>query len=326
MSRLLVCGPCPLPFENVSRTYGTGIRTWQLAWSLAQSGHEVRLVALATDGAYGGDEKPPAHEVRERVEILRLSYAEVMDPSLLRRRIADFSPDAVVGSTIYGSFALAQCRPRLPFWADHFGDAMAEAQAKAKLEGRNWPLAHFWRFAEPALRRADRISAVSEPQRHALVGELAALGRLTAETCGYELTAVIPCGAQPTLDRPPRETLRQGRFAADDFLLLWSGTFNVWADVDTLFAAVAGAMEANPKIHLLVTGGAIEGHDEETYSRLRRLVEASPHRERFHFEGWVAAERLPLYEATANLAVLSELPIYEGMLGSKNRTVRWLAQ
>ena len=39
MSKVLVCGMCPLPWENTEKNYGPGIRTWQFAWSLANAGH-----------------------------------------------------------------------------------------------------------------------------------------------------------------------------------------------------------------------------------------------------------------------------------------------
>ena len=70
---------------------------------------------------------------------------------------------------------------------------MAEAQAKmeASRQEGNHPLAYA-RLLSQLLVRGDRFSAVSERQRLALLGQLGLVGRLTAETVGYELVSNIP--------------------------------------------------------------------------------------------------------------------------------------
>ncbi|HSD29042.1 MAG TPA: glycosyltransferase, partial [Vicinamibacteria bacterium] len=130
MSRILLAGVCPLPFEDALRSHGPGIRTWQLAWSLARAGHEVRVLAMRAPGAYG-DERPAPSEERNGVSIRRLPDVAFLDPATIRKAIREFQPQAVVGASLYGSAALARAGVRLPFWADQFGSAMAEAQAQA---------------------------------------------------------------------------------------------------------------------------------------------------------------------------------------------------
>ncbi len=327
MNRILVAGLCPLPFENARKTYGPGIRSWQFARSLAHAGHTVRLIAMRIDDTYE-DGAPREEEEREGVSIRRVPPNALLRGQAVAEEIATFGPDAVVGATIYGSYALARSAPAVPFWADQFGHVMSEAQAKAFLHGRNWPLAYFWKLVAPVLARADRISAVSERQRWALIGELGAVGRLTAEACGYEFTALIPCGyvlpvePQPPAQRRPR--LRGVRCPEEAFLALWSGSYNTWTDVDTLFAGLELAMRARPRLRYVSTGGAISGHDESTYARLRTRVDASPFCDRFHFDGWLPAETVPSYFAECDLGVVAERRIYEGMLGSKNRLVQWM--
>jgi glycosyltransferase involved in cell wall biosynthesis len=329
MSRILVAGLCPLPFENTLRSHGPGIRTWQFAWSLARAGHEVRVLAMKTPGAYG-DERPAPSEDRKGVVIERLDDVAFLDPATIRKVIREFRPQAIVGASLYGSAALARAGVRLPFWADQFGGAMAEAQALAAIEGRNWPVAHAWGLLAPVLRSSDRLSVVSEPQRRAAIGELGAVGRLTAETCGYELVSVIPCAFVPPEETPPRTDAGAGRVARgrivpdEAFVILWSGGFNVWSDVATLVAGAEAAMRRDEHIHLVSTGGAIPGLDTETYARFEALVARSAHRERFHLEGWVPAERVASYVAEADVGVLAERPTYDGMLGSKNRIVQWM--
>jgi glycosyltransferase involved in cell wall biosynthesis len=329
VGRLLLCGVCPLPFENTRQNYGPGIRTWQFATGLARAGQGVDLVAMVIPGVYGPGELL-ARESRDGIEIERLGYGEFMDPAEIRRRLASLRPDAVVGATVYGSFALAQAAPELPFWADQFGHVMAEAQAKAALEGENWPLAYFWRMVQEVVRRADRLSVVSERQRYAALGELGALGRLNAETCGHELISVMPCPLLSLDDgklgrsAAGEPVIRGRRTPEDAFLVLWSGGYNTWSDVGTLARGLEGAMGRNPRVHFVSTGGAIEGQDTESYARFEALVASSAFRDRFHLAGWLPSEQVPRYTAEADLGVLTEKAIYEGLLGGKNRIAQWM--
>ena len=321
--RILVCGMCPLPFEDTMQNYGPGIRTWQLAWSLAQAGHEVILVAMEIPGIYKAGEMVVEQEL-DGVLIHRLVGQEFMEPKTIEGFLARYTPDAAVGATIYGSFALARSEPEIPFWADQFGHVMAEAQAKAALEQANWPLAHWWKMVELVMRRADRVSTVSQRQAYAAIGELGAFGRLNFETCGFDFTAVIPCALIPRAATPTERVIRGIKVADDDFVVLWSGGYNVWSDVGTLFDGLELAMKRESRIHFVSTGGAIKGHDSVTYPRFQELIGGSAFAERFHLEGWVRNNLVPAYVAEADLGVLTEQPIYEGLLGSKNRIIQWM--
>lgn len=328
MSRILLAGLSPLPFENARMSYGPGIRTWQFAWSLARAGHEVHVLAMRAPG-YDHTAAPDRGE-RLGIRIERLPDLAFLDPSRIRRAVRELRPDALVGASLYGSAALATAATNLPFWADQFGHAMAEAQAKASLEARNWPLAHTWSFLAPVLRSADRLSVVSERQRYAAIGELGAVGRLGAETCGYDFTAVVPCALVPPEETPPRPSgpgerrVRGFLVPEDAFVVLWSGGFNVWSDVETIASGLLAVMERHPRVHFVATGGAVPGLDLSTWSRLQELVARSAHPGRFHLEGWVAAERVTEYVAAADLGLVADRPIYEGLLGSKNRIVQWM--
>lgn len=319
-----MAGLCPLPFEDALRNEGPGIRTWQFALGLSRAGHHVHLVAWRIPKAYGADQ-PAITETREGVSIERVDEASFFDPATLGRTIERLDPDALVGATIHGSYALARCRTALPFWADQFGHAMAEAQAKAALDGDDAVLAYYWRRVESVMRRADRVSVVSTRQKYAAIGELGALGRLSRETCGHDLVSVIPCAALPPAERVAEPLLRGVALPADAFIVLWSGGFNVWSDVETLFRGVEAAMARDARIRFVATGGAIPGQDPLSYARFSEMVASSPQRERFRLEGWVRSGDVPRYVAEADLGVLVERPIYEGELGSKNRVLQWMA-
>ncbi|MEM8932977.1 MAG: glycosyltransferase [Acidobacteriota bacterium] len=323
MTRFFVCGLCPLPFENTTRSFGPGIRTWQMARVLADAGHDVHLLAMCIPGAYGEGEQP-ADGVVEGVQIERIEAEEFFQLDAIRRRLDAFQPEAVVGATMYGSYILGNQWPQVPFWADQFGDVMAEGQAKAFLDESNWAVAHFWNILEPILHRCDRLSVVSERQRWAAVGQLGAMGRLVHETCGYEFTSVMPCALIPAEPVTPKPMLRGSTMPDDAFVALWSGGYNVWSDVETLFRGVEQAMAADPRIHFVSTGGEIGGHDEATYRHFEEAIAASTFRDRFHLQGWIKAELVPHFQAEADVGVLCERPLYEGQLGSKNRIVQWL--
>lgn len=324
MTRILMAGLCPLPFENTEKSFGPGIRTWQMAASLAAAGHSVRLLALRIPGTYKpGESGESGHEERDGVTIERLEEGRFFDPATFAAALAE-GPDAVVGATLYGSYVLARHAPQCPFWADQFGHVMAEAQAKALLEKANWPIAHFFALLTPILRHADHLSVVSGRQRWAAIGELGMAGRLGFETCGHELVSVMPCALIP---RPPQgrgSLLRGGALPADAFAVFWSGGYNVWSDVDTLFAALERAMDGEPRLHFVSTGGEIGGHDEKTYRRFVEAVAGSRHRGRYHLLGWVEADLVPRYQAEMDLGILTEIAIYEGQLGHKNRVVQWM--
>jgi glycosyltransferase involved in cell wall biosynthesis len=323
MTRILVCGLCPLPWESTQKSYGPGIRTWQFAWSLANAGHSVRLVAMRIDDAYAGSH-PVASETRERVEIRRFAMAEVLNGGVVKDEISRWRPDALVGATIYGSYSIARWKPEQPFWADEFGHVMAEAQAKAALDGNNNVLPYFWRMVRPVIAWADKISAVSHRQRYAAIGELGWAGRLGYETSGYEFVSVIPCAQPPQEVTYSRDRSSEDGLPDDAFVVLWSGGYNVWSDVRTLFAGLERAMRENPRIHFLSTGGVIPDHDELTYRTFVELVEQSDLRNRFHLKGWVPADDVIGYWNRSDLGVLTELKMYEGELGDKNRVVQWL--
>jgi glycosyltransferase involved in cell wall biosynthesis len=155
---------------------------------------------------------------------------------------------------------------------------------------------------------------------------LGALGRLGSETCGFDFTAVIPCALIPNGITPTEKVVRGVKLSEEDFVVLWSGGYNVWSDVETLFEALETAMREEGRIHFVSTGGAIEGHDSSSYARFRELIEGSTLNRRFHLEGWVRSRLVPCYVAEADLGVLTEQPIYEGLLGSKNRIIQWMGE
>jgi len=186
----------------------------------------------------------------------------------LRERVLAFDPQAVIGATVYAASVALRLRLELPFWADVFGDFMAEAQARARVGANDGVVARFWQAFLPVLEHADRFSCVCETQRWALTGQLGLSGRLSSLTAFEPLVSLIPCAAEA--QRSPVEAgplVRGVRLPEEAFLVLWSGSFNTWCDVDTLFAGLELAMRRERRMYFVSTGGAVRGHDEKTYRR-----------------------------------------------------------
>lgn len=324
MSKILLCGLAPLPYENELKSFGPGVRTWQLAKPLIEDGHDVTLLAYHIPKAYPSEIPEPV-ETRERgMRRISVGDRQWQDHGFLKGLVEEVRPDALVGSTIYGSFAAVRAAGTEPVWVDLFGHVMAEAQARAAIEGENHFVPYFWSYEREVILRGDRFSTVGDGQAYATIGELGAAGRLRKETLGYRFVSTIPCA----LDEEPlvrkRTVLRGVDVASDDFVLLWSGGYNTWTDVDTLFQALDQAMAKNPRVRFVSTGGAIDGHDEHTYPRFLRMIEESHRRDRFVMKGWIRKEEATDHYFEADVGINIDKYMYEGLLGSKNRILDWM--
>ncbi len=335
MSRIMLLGMSPLPFENDKKVYGTGIRTWQFARPLLEKGHELCLVTYAIQSAYpdgfiSENQEEYAYEGK-RFRYHCLSQGDFEDTGQIQKIYEDFSPDCLIGCTFYPSDMAARLlsriktKARVPFWADLFGHVMAEAQARAFMDEDDSALFHYWNGEYGILTEADIFSCVSKRQSYALVGELGAAGRLNRHSSGYEFTHVIACGMPQEEYRHEKIVFRgKGKIAKDDFVILWTGGYNTWTDIDTLFEALTEAMSKNPSIFFVSTGGEIPEQDVKTYPRFLSLIEDSPFKERFLMNGWIDGRDVPNYYFEADVGINIDKDIYEVKLGSKNRILDWM--
>lgn len=323
MSRILFIGAGPLPFENTRRFSAPGGRTWQLIRPLLKDGHSVLLLALYPRG---GEPVPAGSAAPEKGLTCRAVTPEALRaPGAFPALLGEFRPDAIVATGMEPGFFAAAVSGELPFWADVFGDVLAEAQAKAaRCEDDHW-VASFWSRFRPVLLRGDQFSSVSTPQKHALLGELASQGRLNAANAGRELVHVIHSAVPGIPYRSKTRAVRGSKVGEGDFVVLWSGGYNTWADTETLFLGLEYAMERNPAIRFVSTGGEIPDHDELTYPRFLDRVRGSPHRERYIMEGWVPRERVKDYFLEADVGVNVDRFLYEGVLGCRTRLLDWAA-
>ncbi|MEE8523202.1 MAG: glycosyltransferase, partial [Thermoanaerobaculia bacterium] len=320
--RVLVLGWSPLPFQNQRMNYAPGVRAWQLAKPLADDGHGVCLVCGRIRGAY--DAAAPPVEVFERDGVLCviLDAPSFDDDAALAAIAAAVDPEVVIGASPLPSRRAARIAGELPLWVDLFGDPMAEAQAKAAIDPGRDHVAAYRHLLIELLDRGDAFGAVSERQKYAVIGQLGLAGRLGADNAGHQLVDAVPCCTPPPTpaDAPPPEDLDTA-----DFVVLWSGGYNTWGDVDTLFVALERAMAARPELRFVSTGGEIDGHDESSYGRFTAAVETSKFRDRFVFKGRLQEQEAGRYFRRANLGVVTERELAERLLGSSGRVLRWMA-
>lgn len=183
-------------------------------------------------------------------------------------------------------------------------------------------LERFNRIDHAVVTRADRFSTVSLRQKYELVGELAFAGRLTSSTTGYDFVSEIPSAYTDTsIVEESGSSLQE--MVPGCFLVLWSGGYNTWTDIATLFDGLTYAMDRDPGICFVSTDGSIDGHDELTYPSFVSLIDNSPHRDRFLLEGWLDRDAARFYYRACDVGINSDAETYEVMFGSRTRIIDW---
>lgn len=319
-------GMGPLLDEGVRHIGAHCLRTWSFVKPLLDDGHDVRLLTLPIFEP----DNPAMHTAaltQRRCEGFEYGAFTNMNFDYIHETAThlarSFAPDAIVGVNIVPAWAAARLPVAVPMWADLYGYEMTEKQGRAARTGSDESLVEAWRNESLVARRADKLSTASRPQLHALLGEMASLGRLNQYTFHYHFAHHIPSSYHPAFVEPlpalSRAVLRGVVVPQDAFVLLWSGGYNFWTDPDFLFEFTEGALAADPRIHYVSTGGAIEGYNNETYDRFRAKVEASSYRDRYHLLGWVAAEELPAIYREADLGLNIDEVNYETFFGARTR-------
>jgi glycosyltransferase involved in cell wall biosynthesis len=329
-----------MPFENDRKVYGTGIRTWQLAAPLIENGHRLCVCNYAIPSAYPEDftsvflkgfraATGEKNSLLPEFEYNILAKPDFENLTTLSVLLNEFEPDCIIGSTFYPSCMAARLLNRLekkiPFWADLFGHVMAEAQARAYMDNDDGCLFHYWNSEYAVITSADIFSCVSKRQEYALVGELGAVGRLNKYTSGYDFSTVIPCG-MPQTDFKHKKNVIRGRngITDEDFVVLWTGGYNTWTDIETLFKGLEIAISQNNRIKFVSTGGEIPEQDMNTYPRFLEMIAGSKFKDNFVMNGWIAGEDVPNYYFEADIGINIDKNIYEVKLGSKSRILDWM--
>lgn len=319
MTRILLMGVGPRPAPNARKIYAPGLRLQTFAESLLQAGHEVHI-AEAGFGTEEADSSAQSSAIPATV----LSNDSTQQPRQLEQLLQQYQPQAIVTSTdVMGN--LAACSSFTgPLFCDFFGHPMAERQMQATVAKSNASLADQWRMILPILMRADCFGVCSNAQRHALLGELGAVGRFGFETSTHDFARVL-APANPFNE--PFHSTEYGikkQLPTDSLVLLFSGGYNTWLDEETLFNAVELALDQEPRLHYVSTGGAISGHVTDVFSRFHNRVLNSRHNERFHFVGWLEHDDYLSLALEADAGIIVDEPTLEGVYGCRNRLFSWI--
>lgn len=323
MTTVLLLGVGPRPSPKARKIYAPGLRLQSIGEALAAQGHTVHVAELAFGSESDEASQPPTDSPFASQTLLSSNPEQRRIE--LETLLGKTSPDCVVTSTdVMGNLA-ANSSFSGPLYCDFFGHPMAERQMQATVAKSNAGLEDQWRMILPILLRADCFGVCSNAQRHAIFGELGAVGRLGFETATHNFAHVLS-PANP-FDQPFKKNAYscKGRVIPTEAqMLLFSGGYNTWLDEETLFNSVELALVQEPNLHYVSTGGGIEGHVTEVFSRFKARVDASPNRDRFHFVGWLEHDDYLSLCLEAEAGIIVDEPTLEGVYGCRNRLFSWI--
>ncbi len=327
---ILMVGTGPLPFYKNKTVTGLGIGTWQYVKAFLDANMEVHLATFEwgsrdsvqieynrtpeTLGLKGhlALPEPDFYNMKLTIKVLS-NYARSVKPKCIM----------AVSSLMAGSSA-CMLDLDVPIWVSLYGSYLAELQAKAKFTaGAEMYIVYKW--VREIMLRGDKFSAINSRQKYEAIGELAMLGRLNMHTHKYDFVDIVPLGIDIEDKYEHNKDVFRGKSIPDNaFVVLWSGGFNTWGDVDTLFNGISLAMSRSEKIHFVATGGSIPVHHEIGYEKFQQYVKESKYKDRFHLFGWIPQEEVPNFYFEANVGINVDLPIYEAYLGCRNRILNWM--
>lgn len=325
MLKVLIIGSAPLPEENTKSRPAAGLRTHQFLKPIVGAGeYRVELISIAMPECYAEEPEEKRVKHSENYTQVIISKGTSQLQSRIQKLHDHFDPDVIVSINTYPSWVAAKLHSKAPLWADLNGWVMAEAQAQAYKMDSNDYLSHYYGMETQILKRADKLSAVSEAESNVLLGELAILGRLNKESFGYNFVSHIPNGTEWLKgEKNNTETVERAEIFAqvpdDACVALWLGGYNTWVDERVLFEAVVGAMKKCEHLYFVSTGGTIPGLDNKTFEKFKELIDHSEYRERFIFLGWVKTDDIPYIYSKADFGLNVDRMCVETITGARNR-------
>ena len=317
MKKILLIGNSPLPEENTSSRPAAGLRTHQFL-EILRKNHIVQLVTIAMPECYEKAVKPMKKRHDEGFSEARISKDDPGLPKFVQEVCDDFEPDVIVSVNTFPSFVASRLTFDAPLWCDLNGWVMAEGQAQAYKKNSNDYLGHYMAMEKSILQRADKISTVSRRQADAILGELAAFGRLNKASFGYDFVAHIPNGTEHfDSDKAEKELAIDVPESA--VVAAWIGGYNTWVDEETLFEGLEAAMRKNDKLYFVSTGGSVKGLDKGTFGRFKEMISESEYKARFVFLGWVETDQMAKIYGRADFGLNVDRMCTETQTGARNR-------
>jgi glycosyltransferase involved in cell wall biosynthesis len=327
---ILILGVGPLPEEATDILCAPGLRLELFATTLSNAGHNITVgrehFRSVTSGREAPDHASRSFSSKHGFEICDLEFS---DTEGLRDLVKSKETDAVIACTDVMANLAARANLGVPLWIDYFGDPMNERQLQGWRAGNDEALLDGYQKMLSALLGADRFSVCCPLHRAAIVGQLGLVGRLNRHIAGQQLVHLVrPAWSfqfpEPSagLQAPPIPEKKKD-LPENAVVLLWSGGYNNWADIDSLFTALEKVFEQNPLVHFLSTGGQIKGQSNSVFDAFYSRVEESKHRDHYHFLGWIDTCWIPTVYRAADIGINLDVFTYEGELGTRNRLLDW---
>jgi glycosyltransferase involved in cell wall biosynthesis len=210
------------------------------------------------------------------------------------------------------------CRPF--FWADFNGWPSAEVQIQSRHFRSNGFLPRLFSRERKILRAADKFSTVSNRQKFATLGLLAAAGRLRFENWKFNFVETIENLPMNFPEKNKNSApIFRNKIPRDAFVFGQLGGFNSWLDEKTLFESLENSIAENPRIFFATTGGAIEKIDEKTFQEFGARVAKSEFRKHFIFTDRLKSEQIPQFYNEIDAVLNCDFLCAETATGARNR-------
>ncbi|PID70879.1 hypothetical protein CSB37_00075 [bacterium DOLZORAL124_38_8] len=331
--KLLFIASGPLISEQgIINQTAFGLRTWQFLSVIKNYEGLVRVILLDEPRFY--ESFPTENTVRKvtvfgrDIEVIHVQKNKKGFWKNLKKFANSFKPNVLVGVNLMPCFFASKLNLKVPFWADLNGWAMAEAQSQAFVEKNNAYIPAIWQRERAVVQTADVMSTVSDPQRCAVFGQLASLGRLRYETENHSFVYTIQ-NANETLCLEKPDTNRKRfdiytRVPKTAKIVFFSGAYNTWLDEKNLFAGLEKAMQQDENLYFVSTGSGIKGFSNKVFSSFKTRIEKSKFVHRFVFLGWLDRADLIYCYGQVDMAINLDRNNAEGFFGARNRINEWL--
>lgn len=297
----------PMPGYSQHRTEAFGYRTLQIVEQVTKKFNVLLLTA----------NKKLTSDYNRKFSNLEYFEFEKFSINEISKLIFAFNPSALISISISNSIWATEFASKYPIWMDIYGDPITEDQI-----GQHYAKGFFGKlsarkFLQYIIKKGDKFSAVSSPQKYCLIGELALVGRLNYASLGYEFVDVIYPGINKLSNS---NSIDNTAYTVNehDFKIIWSGGYNAWSDPETLFFGLEKAMSVNNKVRFISTGGPVV--TESKYEKLLSLISTSNYKSNFLMLGWQDnVEDVYRLWSECDYGIVTDIKCYETEIGSRTR-------
>jgi anaerobic magnesium-protoporphyrin IX monomethyl ester cyclase len=323
IGKVLLVGAGPLPKSDSTMLCSYNFRTAQLALLLQEQGIPTEVIGVDLFDGADGDA-----EIRDSLagRYLRIPESE-HGFTILCDQIEEIQPRAILATSAVAAAMVCRADPAAPIWADMPGWLMSEAQLKANVSNNDDVLDRYLELERTVIQRADRISVVCDNQVRVTTGELGILRRLSRRTLDYRFVHRMPMIAhdwRPWMENPSGIRITP-QLPDEARVILWSGSLNLWTDIELLFGLIRQLFEHIPQLHFVLTGGRIPGYNQEVCDKFEHMIRTAAFGNRCHLLGWLPFQEVIAWHQRADLGLCVDGARLEAEYGSRTRLVDMLA-